>query len=168
MALFTLALLLAVAALGQIPFGSSRGEAVLRVSLRAVNAKAEICRDRTEAELEALPAHMRQPRVCDEVAPPYRLEVEVDGTRVIDALVEPGGLRGDRPLIVDRQVPLQSGTVSLSVDFSPLLDEADRRALDEAAVELPGYSLEREVELRPDRITLVTATGAWRIGIYGE
>lgn len=165
-ALFTLALLATVAALGQIPLGRPSGKAVLRVSLRAVHAKAEICRDLSAAELEALPQHMRQPRVCDEIAPAYTLAVSVDGEQVLVDQVEPGGLRGDRPLIVDRQIALAPGTVQLRVSFEPLVDEPTQEALTEAAVKLPKYLFDEQVDLQADRVALIMVTGARRIGLY--
>lgn len=167
-AAFTLALLAIVAVLGQVPLGQPSGKAVLRVSLRTVHGNAEICRELSEAELEALPQHMRQPRVCDEIAPPYRLLVSVDGRQLLDEEVSPGGLRGDRPLIVDRQITVEPGTVRLRVSFAPALDEPTRLALADAAMDLASYDLDSEVELVAERIALVTVTGARQIGLWDD
>jgi hypothetical protein len=38
--------------------------ALLRLSWRMRGERLENCRDRTPAELEALPVHMRTPRIC--------------------------------------------------------------------------------------------------------
>lgn len=154
-AAFTAAVLLAVALLGQVPFGAASGRATLRLALRTAQGKVEICRDLTPSELEALPAHMRQPRVCDETAPPYRLRVALDGVTVLDEEFEPGGMRGDRPLIVDRRIAHTPGSVQLQIEFEPVLDAASGRALADAQTALPGYRLDRRIELSADRITLV-------------
>ncbi|MCP4203566.1 MAG: hypothetical protein GY769_16730 [bacterium] len=165
---FTGVILAAVVVLGQVPLGRGSGQARLRLALRTVLSNAEICTDRTSAELEALPQHMRQARVCEEVAPPYRLQVEIDGVEVVDERVEPGGLRGDRPLIVDRQIELPPGPEDMVVRFSPVVDVLLEESLTRASVTLPSYVLEQNVELVADRILLVTlndATGA--LEIYG-
>lgn len=154
-AALTAAVLAAVVLLGQVPFGEATGRATLRLALRTAQGKVEVCRDLSAAELEALPAHMRQPRVCDEVAPPYRLRVAIDGAAALDEEFEPGGLRGDRPLIVDRSLRHPPGEVRLEIELAPVIDTATRTALAGAAAELPGYRLDRRVELPPDRVTLV-------------
>lgn len=168
-AVFTAIVLAAVAVLGQVPFGRQSGKAVLRLSLRTVQARTEICRDLSAAELEALPQHMRQPRMCSEVAPPYRLRVAIDMRPVIDELIEPGGLRGDRPLIVDRQVSHRAGKVRLQVKFEPLLEATPGEPVTDAADQLPSYALDRRIDLAAHRVTLVLlddATG--RLEIYGD
>ncbi len=167
-AALTAAVLAAVVVLGQVPLGRGSGQARLRLALRTVLSNAEICTDRTSAELEALPQHMRQARVCEELAPPYRLQVEIDGVEVVDKRFEPGGLRGDRPLIVDRQIELPPGPADMVVRFSPVVDVLLEESLTRASVTLPDYLLEQKIELIADRILLVTlndATGA--LEIYG-
>lgn len=138
MAGFSAALLLLVAWLGQIPFGEAGDEAVVRLALRATRAKIEICRARTAAELEALPQHMRQAEICEEIAPAYSLALQVGGRRMLEERIEPGGLRGDRPLIVDRQVAVAPGTRSIAITLTPLLEPGDRKAVAEAGTELPS------------------------------
>lgn len=148
-------MLAAVVLLGQVPLGHGSGQATLRVALRSVQSNAEICKDRTAEELEALPAHMRQPRVCERVAPPFRLLVSVDGRTVLDEIFEPGGLRGDRPLTVDRQVLVPPGLARLEVRFSPMVDFELADELSRAQATLPSYLLDEPVELISDRIILV-------------
>jgi len=167
-ATLTGALLAVVVVLGQIPLGSGSGRAVLRIALRTVQSNARICIDRTAEELEALPLHMRQARVCEDVAPAYRLRIAIDGAEVLDETFQPGGLRGDRPLTVDRQLALPPGSAQLDIRFSPEADVLLAEALARASATLPSYRLERSVELIPDRILLVTlddATG--QLEIYG-
>lgn len=155
-ALFTALLLAAVVVLGQVPFGSPSGEAVLRLALRTVETRIEVCRELSAAELEALPRHMRQARTCDEQAVDYRLRLEVEGEPLLEEIVSPGGLRRDRPLIVDRRFVLEPGSPHLLVRLEPLepesLDDASRASF----AALPRYELDQRLALEPDRITLIT------------
>lgn len=168
-AAFTAVVLAAVVVLGQVPLGSGSGQATLRLAIRTVLSNAEICKDRTAEELEALPQHMRQARICEQVAPPYRLQVWIDGLEVLDERFEPGGLRGDRPLTVDRQIGLPPSSAQMIVRFSPVVDVLLEEALGRASATLPSYLLEQDVELIGDRILLVMLNdAAGTLEIYGE
>lgn len=165
----TAVLLLAIAWLGQVPFGRATGRATVRLALRTATSKVEVCRDLSAAELEALPAHMRQPRECRQMAPPYRLRVALDQRRVLEEQFRPGGLRGDRPLIVDRWLVHPPGAVRLQVDFEPVLDAAAGAELIASGAALPSYRLDRRIRLAAERITLVQldeATG--RLEIFDD
>ncbi len=158
---FTAVLFGAFAVLGQIPFGEVPAEAYLRLSLRTTDARIEICHDRTPEELDALPAHMRQPRACDRHAIPYRLHVRLDGESVLEEILAPRGARGDRPLVFDRQLAVEPGSATLAVSFAP-----DGSAADGAGAELTAalngarhHQLEQLVDLRAGRITLVRLDG---------
>lgn len=168
-AALTSAVLAAVVALGQVPLGHGSGQATLRVALRTVQSNAEICTERTEAELEALPAHMRQKRVCEQIAPPFTLRISIDGNSVLDETFEPGGLRGDRPLTVDRKIRLAPGPARLEVRFSPRVEVRLAEQLARAQATLPSYRLEEQVDFRPDRIVLVRLDDAvGRLEIYRD
>lgn len=145
-----------VIVLGQIPWGESGNEAILRLALRTVRGKMEICRGLAEEELANLPAHMRgSGEVCESVPATYRLRVSVDGEEIIDELVEPRGLRRDRPHNVDREFVFASGTSSLEVSFTPETPANPTPEITRALVDLPAYHLSREVRFVADRITLV-------------
>jgi hypothetical protein len=152
-ALFTLALLAAVAGLGQIPISGASPHAQLRLALRTVQARIETCRELSAGELAALPQHMRTPTVCTELAPNYRLVVTLDGEVVLDEEVAPGGWRGDRPLIVDRRLDAAPGPAALSIHFAPQVDPS---LPEEEVARLPHYELASQVEFAAGRITLVT------------
>ncbi len=154
-AAWTAVLLAAVVVLGQIPMGKPSGEAVLRLALRTVQAKIEVCRQLSAEEIAALPQHMRREETCEQVSPPYRLLVAIDGETVIDERFEAGGMRRDRPLIVDRQIRWRPGPAAADITFRPELESAE-------AAELPSYRLARSLELTADRITLVTLDEANR------
>jgi len=158
--LFTMVLLAVVAWLGQIPFGEASPDSALRLSLRTVQGQIEICRERSPAELDALPQHMRTATVCDDHTPQYRLQVELDGRNVVDQAVIPGGLRGDRPLIVDRRLTVEPGAATLVVRFTAQSDASLAVEQQQALERLPSYVLHREVTFEAGRITLVTLDDA--------
>jgi hypothetical protein len=100
---------------------SERGadQSVLRLSWRLRGEKLQSCRQRSEAELEALPAHMRTPQVCTGHLISYRLVVRIDGA--VDTLIyAPAGAKGDRPIFVLHDVPLSPGRHEVEVDFNPV------------------------------------------------
>ncbi len=150
-----------VAVLGQIPFGEVPREAYLRLALRTTEARVEICRDRTPEELATLPAHMRQPRICDRHAISYHLHVRLNGQTVLDEILEPRGARSDRPLVFDRQIAVAPGEADLAISFAP--DEsAARGASAELAAALAGakrHRLERRIQLAAGRIILARLDG---------
>lgn len=158
---FTALLFGAVAVLGQIPFGETPKEASLRLALRTTDARVEICRDRTPEELDALPAHMRQPRACDWHVLPYRLHVRLGGETVLDRVLEPRGARSDRPLVFDHQLAVEPGAATLAVSFAPVESAADDADSDLGAAlsQAARYQLEQPVRLEPGRITLVRLDG---------
>ncbi len=153
--LVTASLLAAVVLAGQIPFGRSIGEATLRLSLRTVNTRLEVCRDRSPEELEALPFHMRQPTVCEGISPTYQVRATLDGYEVITVQADPGGVRGDRPLIVDQEVTIDPGVKRLEVSMTPIEPPGMAQTAQSAFARIPRYFLDREVTLAKDRITLV-------------
>ena len=83
--------------------------ALLRLSWRMRGERLENCRDRTPAELEALPVHMRTPRICETTAVPYRITLRIDGGPTDTTTVLPAGAKHDRPIYVLRDVALVPG-----------------------------------------------------------
>lgn len=107
-----------IGALSRIPWQAGPNDrALLRLAWRAGGERLETCRRLTAAELEKIPVHMRRETVCTEREIPYRLELEVNGTRLADDLVHAAGVRRDRPLYVLREFPLTPGEQHLSVRF---------------------------------------------------
>ena len=95
--------------------GSEQG--VLRLAWSGRPERIEKCRRLTDAELEGVPAHMRQRVKCEGRAATYRLVLTVDGAERYRDSLAGGGARSDRPLHVLRDVPLAPGrhTIDLSV-----------------------------------------------------
>lgn len=140
-------LVLGTAALSRVGLsGGDPREALLRLSWKMTGEVVEACRQRTPEELERLPVHMRNPDACEGRSSPYRLLVDVDGTRRADRVVEAPGIRGDRPIVVLEEVPVEAGDHRLRVVFQPT---------DSAAVTGPSV-FEDTVNLAPREVLLIT------------
>ena len=131
---------------------SSENEAVLRVAFRARPERIEVCRDSTPEELAAVPAHMRQARVCVGQTATYRLQVRLDDEVIADEIVRGSGLRGDRPIYVFRERLVAPGDRAVFVRFTR--QEAAPPAPESAVPE--SLVLERRVRLTPRGVALVT------------
>jgi hypothetical protein len=151
-------LLVAIAALSQVPYGVERsGDAMLRLSWRIRGERVEECRRLTQAELEALPLHMRREEVCEGRIAPYRLTIELDGRTLEDALVSAAGARNDRPIYVFREIRLPPGAYAATIRF--VRDGEDAACTGEEAPE--GRSpacleLSSPIRLGQGEIALVT------------
>lgn len=138
--------------IGRVPFGTlptDRSE--LRLSLRSDRGYTEVCVTRTQEELLKLPPQMRKPRQCERSVLEYGLMVTVDGLRVVDQRLRPGGAFGDRPVVVDSHVPMEPGERTVSLWFGPLVTEVAEGANIPAAYELPTTAMTFE----PGRAILV-------------
>jgi hypothetical protein len=120
---------------------------MLRLSWRMRGQKIEACRDRTPAELEALPVHMRTPRLCESRAVPYRLILSIDHGKPDTTTVLPAGAKHDRPFYILRDSLLRPGAHHVAVTFA----RSDTSAA--SVVEFNG-----NLNLRPGRIELITLT----------
>ena len=112
---------LVLAALGWVsraPYDApGSDDALLRLSWRMQSAESQVCRDRTQAELDALPAHMRTPQVCESRPLVYELESTIDDGPEEERRVRAAGARGDRPLVVWHEVRLEPGRHRVRVHF---------------------------------------------------
>jgi hypothetical protein len=150
----TTAVLLGVGWLSRAPYRPAAGETgVLRMSWRLRAERAEACRQRTPAELEALPAHMRTPEVCDGGLVAYRLVVRIDDGMPDTTRVTPGGARADRPLFVLRETPLDPGSHRLLMRF-------EREGA--APTGPPPLTLDTVLDAAAGRIELITIDPASR------
>jgi hypothetical protein len=133
-----------------LPFTAAPEEqAMIRLSWRAVGERVEACREPTEAELAALPPHMRQSEICEARLTPFRLAVAIDGTDTFEGQIKPGGARGDRPAYVLQDFPVTPGSHRLSVEFGTVSDPG-------ASASSPPLTLDESVTLAPREILLVT------------
>lgn len=150
------AIVVAVGVLAHVPLGKADEQALLRLDLRTAIAHVEICRDLEPDELEALPIHMRRPRECRDVRPGYEVQVAIDGrTRYRDS-IEPRGVRGNRPLTAEVELPLRPGSRQVVARFEPILP-GEASVEDRAAFALlPRFDFDGEVRAEPGRVVLLT------------
>jgi len=142
----------AVVAASQVPWTPEPGgDAMVRLSWRAVPPSVEDCHPPTEEELAGLPQHMRPTEICAGHALPFRLRFVLDGRVVVDEQVVGAGARGDRPMYVFHELRTEPGTHRIEVEFGP-----DGTANADEAIGAQGSSLVREVDLGPLDIALVT------------
>lgn len=150
--------------------------AVLRVAFAARPERIEVCRTLTPAELEALPAHMRQPVSCEGTTAQYELEVRRDGEVLSRERLRGGGMRSDRQLYVFHETAIPAGRSTIEVRLARL----DTAATDVAAVTAeqppadsartrrhdgevpPLLELRESVTLGAREVVLVTYDGATR------
>jgi hypothetical protein len=156
--------------------GSDR--AMLRLAWSARPERIERCRQQSEEELARLPAHMRQPVVCEGASAQYRLTVRNEGRVVTEQILRGGGLRQDRRLYVFEELPLDPGDGWIEVRFDrldpdpprvpvPERDhdgerraegrERDRPPVLEAGETVPAHLVfDQRLRIRPREVILVT------------
>jgi hypothetical protein len=91
--------------------GSNQG--LLRLAWSALPERVEVCREQSAEELARLPAHMRQPLVCEGTSARYRLTVRHEGRLIADRILHGGGVRQDRRLYVFHELPLEPGQTTI-------------------------------------------------------
>lgn len=119
-------------------------QAEIRLSLRHSGVRLGECRERDAAELAGMPENMRVPLDCPRGRSPIRLQLDVEGARLIDARLRAQGLHADGRAVYYRRLVVPAGRVSVAVRLSDDEREAGFR-----------YVSEREVELAPARSLLI-------------
>lgn len=110
--------------LAAVQAGRAEEGAALRLTWRLPGQALRICRDLSEAELAARPAHMRRKQDCTTQRLAYRLRLDIDGARAAERRYAPKGAHGDSPLNVDLDLPLAPGRHQLVLSFVP--DQEDQ------------------------------------------
>jgi hypothetical protein len=154
------ATLAGVAALAGFSAGAPPADGALRLSLRTARARFELCRERTAEELAALSAHMRQARVCTEVAVDYRLEVAVDGATRVDRRISHRGVRRTRPLVAGELLRVTPGAHRVEVRFLPIDPPA-------GAADLPRPVFAGTLDFPRGRVRLLTLTDGGELRAAG-
>lgn len=136
-------------------------QALLRLAWSARPERIEKCRQQTAEELARLPAHMRQPVVCEGATARYRLTVVIDGTPVTERVLRAGGLRHDRRLYVLEEIALRPGVTDIEVRFDRDDDGASARPGAPSASPLadavpPRLALREQVRVAPREVVLIT------------
>ena len=149
------ALLVAGLVLGtRVPWVSEPGgDAVIRLSWRAIGERVEECREPSAEEQARVPAHMRQSRLCERRLASFRLVLRLDGRTALDALVAASGAREDRPTYVFHELRVPPGEHRIELRF-----EVERPPDTGLAVQ-PPLLLDERVALAPRQILLVTRAG---------
>lgn len=130
-----------IALLSRVPLTAPSEGAMVQLAWRHLGERAQV--RLSPQELEKLPVHMRpQEGVTETRFVPYRLTVNLDERTALERLVTPGGLHGDRPLVVFERLPASPGPVRVRIDFSP-----------EGGGE--GFRLDRTFELEPGQVLLI-------------
>lgn len=144
----TAAIAFLLAAISRAPYTPpGADEAILRFSWRLSVPAQENCRTRTQAELDALPAHMRSPEVCTRDDADYTLITQLDEARPDTVELARGGLKGDRPLFVLEERTLPPGVARVRVDLRRESSASGTSTL---------ASLDTVVSLEPGWVQLVT------------
>ena len=123
--LLTALILFGVELLAHFPSGQPPQQGVLRLAWRMAGERVKICHQQTQAELQALPVHMRRPEKCQSHLLTYELRVALDGNSVLVQQFAPPGAKGDRPLFVHQELPLAPGNHDLTVSFMPITKDVD-------------------------------------------
>lgn len=136
------------AALSRVPYRAEPTDrAVLRLSWRYQRTSEEDCRRPTPAELEELPAHMRNPNACVRDPRSYALTLALDGAVVLQKTLEPAGARRDRPVVVYEEVTLSAGEHRVDVRFEEWAEGGD--APDRT------LSWSRSLSIRPHEVVVI-------------
>ena len=133
-------------------------QAMLRLAWSARPERIERCRQQSEEELARLPAHMRQPVLCEGASAQYRLTVRADGRLVSEHVVHGGGLRQDRRLYVFEELPLDPGDRRIEVRFDRLDSGGPENVTPQPGGEtVPAHlALDERVRVSPREVILVT------------
>jgi len=107
---------------------ASAGVAHVRQSWSARPQRVEHCRRLSDAELAALPAHMRLRMQCVGGFARYLLTLTVDGRQVASDTLRGGGLRHDRPIHVFDERTVPTGTRRLRLEVTRLDSTATNTA----------------------------------------
>lgn len=116
------AVLFATGWLSQIRAGREPATGALRLAWRLPGQSWLDCHPLSAEEIARLPVHMRRTQDCRTVYLHYRLRAWVDGALRVDREVAPLGARGDRPLYVQDDVPVEPGSREVRVEFEPVND----------------------------------------------
>jgi ferredoxin len=139
-------LLALVAMASRAPQGRDADHALLRLGWRLAGQVRERCRDLTPAEVAARPVHMRRPRECVSEVLTYDLAAAVDGRILTRRRVKSPGLRADRPLSVEEDLPVTPGEHMITVTFNPEDQGGTGKSL----------TFEGRVRFAPGRVVLIT------------
>jgi hypothetical protein len=94
------------------------GQALVKLSFSRVGKPVGDCRKPSEAELAKLPPTMRPTEVCPRERSPITVQVDIDGTRVLDRAAPPTGLKKDGAAAVYERLVVPAGQRRIAVRLS--------------------------------------------------
>ncbi len=152
-ALMTTLAVLSIGWLARAPYDppASSG-ALLRLSWRFRPEPSATCRPRSQAELDALPVHMRTPEVCESEPVVYHAIRRIEDGPADTIRVLRGGIKQDRPVYVLLDTALVPGSYRVRVHLV--------RERTGAAQEPVLAPLDTVLQIGPGAIGLVTIDGA--------
>ncbi len=115
----TVVVLGALALGSSLPYKSEFTTSFLRLSLRVPATTTEVCRTFSDQEKAQMPAHMRKSQDCTRQAIPFLLKVRVDSKEFLQETLSPLGSRGDKPVMLDRTLPIVAGEHKIEVFLTP-------------------------------------------------
>lgn len=127
-------IMLAIGTLADTPTYTNFPDDQAMIRLSFSHGGARDCRARTAEELASLPPNMRAPQLCSRARLPVRLEVDLDGSPLVQADLPPGGLRGDGPSRIYEGFPVTPGSYTV-----------DARLRDSARAD--GFDWQRTAEI---------------------
>jgi hypothetical protein len=153
----SVALILPIAGLARAPYTpAGAGDAVLRFSWRMTVSVREDCRQRTQAELDALPVHMRTPEECTRDASQYQLALRI-GERTELLQLMRRGAKGDRPLFVLEERRLPPGSYNVSVELQRVTELVETVARLDTALVLQRGAVKLITRAEDGRLLVVGA-----------
>lgn len=119
-------------------------EALLRLSFTHPGRLIADCRARSTEEMAKMPANMRQVQDCPRERSAVRVQLELDGTMLVDEAFAPGGLRRDGAAAAYRRMAIGAGRHSLRVRLNDDVRVADFM-----------YERDQDIDVRPGQVVLV-------------
>lgn len=119
-------------------------KALIKVSLSHAGQIKGKCRKRSKEELANLPPNMRQDMDCPRERSAVRLELELDGVRVLHESLLPTGLRRDGSSSAYHRIEVDAGQHHLVA-----------RLKDHEQLKTFNYSKEIDVKLAPGQVYVV-------------
>jgi len=119
---------------------------VLRLAWRMTGQVEEKCTPITDEQRKTLPLHMQKPEFCERRFLEYKLLVSLDGQRIVERVVKPGGFRNDGPLYVSEEISVPPGKSELLIKFIPI---------DAVGITAKNLELKQSINIFPGRVSLV-------------
>jgi len=119
-------------------------ESVITLALSHAGKPVTECRRMSQEEMLKLPPNMRVLEECPRERSPVKIEVLMDGTPVIDKIVDPPGLYKDQGVDIYHSVTVPTGNHKLEI-----------RMNDNIRVEGPTHKYQQSVSLETAQLLVI-------------